>query len=131
MAKKSRKMTPRSQSAAEEIAEIAVVEGSGNVFADLGLPDAEGLLLKGDLTLQLHHRIKDLGLTQVQAAKRLRISQPEVCRLLKGRFTGFSAERLIGLLKALEMDVEIVIRPRSRQKQAAPRGRVRLVEAAV
>jgi predicted XRE-type DNA-binding protein len=81
--------------------------------------------------LQLHHRIKDLGLTQVQAAKRLGISQPEVCRLMKGRFTGFSAERLIGLLNALEMDVEIVVRPRVRQKQATPRGRVRLVEAAV
>lgn len=128
MAKTSRKLTPRPQDAADE---ITVVEGSGNVFADLGLPDAAGLLLKADLTLQLHHRIKDLGLTQVQAAKRLGISQPEVCRLLKGRFTGFSAERLIGLLNALEMEVEIVVRPRSRQKKAAPRSRVRLVAATV
>ena len=105
-----------------------IVEGSGNVFADLDLPDAEGLLLKGKLTLQLHHRVQDLGLTQTQAAKQLDISQPEVCRLMKGRFTGFSAERLIALLNALEMDVEIVVRPRP-QKQAARRGRVRVVEA--
>jgi predicted XRE-type DNA-binding protein len=104
-----------------------VVEGSANVFADLDLPDAEGLLLKGKLTLQLHHRIQDLELTQAQAAERLGISQPEVCRLIKGRFAGFSAERLIALLNALEMDVEIVVRPRP-QTQAARRGRVRVVE---
>ena len=126
MAKEGRKMTSRRQTVEEE---IAVVQGSGNVFADLGLPDAEELLLKGNLTLQLHHRIKDLGLTQVQAAKRLGISQPEVCRLLKGRFMGFSVERLIGLLNALEMDVEIVVRPRPPQKQAAGRGRARVVVA--
>jgi predicted XRE-type DNA-binding protein len=126
MAKKGRKMSPRRQTAEEE---TAVVQGSGNVFADLGLPDAEELLLKGNLTLQLHHRIEDLGLTQVQAAKRLGISQPEVCRLRKGRFTGFSVERLIGLLNALEMDVEIVVRPCSPRKQPAGRGRARVVAA--
>jgi predicted XRE-type DNA-binding protein len=127
VAKNGRKVSVRRQDPAGE----EVVEGSDNVFADLGLPDAAELLLKGKLTLQLHHRIKELGLTQVQAARRLGISQPEVCRLLKGRFTGFSAERLIGLLNALELDVEIVIRPRSPQKRAVRRGRVRVVEAAV
>ena len=110
MAKAGKKVTqPRQDSAETDV----IVEGSGNVFADLGLPEAEGLLLKGKLTLQLHHRIQDLGLTQTQAAKQLGISQPEVCRLMKGRFTGFSAERLIALLNALEMDVEIVVRPRT------------------
>lgn len=127
MAKESRKMSSRRKRAEEE---ITVVQGSSNVFADLGLPDAEELLLKANLTLQLHHRIKDLGLTQVQAAKRLGISQPEVCRLLKGRFTGFSIERLIGLLNALEMDVEIVVRPRLPRKQPPGRGRARVVAAA-
>jgi predicted XRE-type DNA-binding protein len=106
-----------------------IVEGSDNVFADLGLPDAEGLLFKGKLTLQLHHRIQSLGLTQTQAAKQLGISQPEVCRLLKGRFTGFSAERLIALLNALEMDVEIVVRPRP-PKQVPSRGQVQVVGVA-
>lgn len=127
MAKNGKKLTVRRPDRLEE----AVVEGSGNVFADLELPDAEGLLLKGKLTLQLYHRIKDLGLTQVQAARRLGISQPEVCRLMQGRFTGFSAERLIALLTALEMEVEIVVRPRPRQRKAAGRGKVRVVEAAV
>ena len=125
MAKTEKKLIQSRQDPAES---DPIVEGSGNVFADLDLPDAEGLLLKGKLTLQLHHRVQDLGLTQTQAAKQLDISQPEVCRLMKGRFTGFSAERLIALLNALEMDVEIVVRPRP-QKQAARRGRVRVVEA--
>ena len=123
MAKAEKKLTqPRQDSTETDI----IVEGSGNVFADLGLPDAEGLLLKGKLTLQLHHRIQDLGLTQTQAAKQLGISQPEVCRLMKGRFTGFSAERLITLLNALEMDVEIVVRPRP-PKPVSRRGKVRVV----
>ena len=60
---------------------------------------------KGKLTLPLHQRIQELGLSQTQAARRLGISQPEVCRLMQGRFTGFSAERLIALLTALEDDV--------------------------
>lgn len=124
MAKTGKKLTQLGPHPAET---DTIVAGSDNVFADLGLPDAEGLLLKGKLTLQLHHRIQDLGLTQTQAAQRLGISQPEVCRLMKGRFTGFSAERLIALLNALEMDVEIVVRPRP-PKPAAPRGRVRVVE---
>lgn len=123
MAKEGKKLTQPRQDPAET---DVIVEGSGNVFADLGLPDAEGLLLKGKLTLQLHHRILDLGLTQTQAAKQLGISQPEVCRLMKGRFTGFSAERLIALLNALEMDVEIVVRPRP-PKPVSRQGKVRVV----
>ena len=123
MAKAGKKLT---QSRPDPADTDTIVEGSGNVFADLGLPDAEGLLLKGKLILQLHHRIQDLGLTQTQAAKQLGISQPEVCRLMKGRFTGFSAERLIALLNALEMDVEIVVRPRP-PKPVSRRGKVRVV----
>ena len=123
MAKEEKKLIQPQQ---DPIETDTIVEGSGNVFADLGLQDAEGLLLKGKLTLQLHHRIQDLGLTQVKAAKQLGISQPEVCRLMKGRFTGFSAERLIALLNALEMDVEIVVRPRP-PKQVSHRSQVRVV----
>jgi len=126
MAKEGKKLIQPQQNPIET---DTLVEGSDNVFADLGLPDAEGLLLKGKLTLQLHHRIQNLGLTQTQAAKQLGISQPEVCRLMKGRFTGFSAERLIALLNALEMDVEIVVRPRP-PKQVSHRGQVRVVGVA-
>lgn len=93
-------------------AAISVTEGSGNVFADIGLEDAEDLRLKAELTRQLYHRIKALGLTQVQAAKRLGLKQPDVSRLMNGRFTGFSTDRLIALLNALKVDVDIILRPR-------------------
>jgi len=107
--------------------EIPVVAGSGNVFADIGLADAEDLQLKAELTRQLHNRIKALGLTQVQAAKRLRLKQPDVSKLMKGRFTGFSADRLIALLSALEVDVEIILHPH--EEDHGGRGTVRVMAA--
>jgi predicted XRE-type DNA-binding protein len=106
---------------------IPVVHGSGNVFADIGLPDAEELQIKAELTRQLYHRIKTLGLTQVDAAKRLGLKQPDVSKLMNGRFAGFSTDRLLGLLSALAIDVEIVLRPRRRNKL---RGTVRVTGAA-
>jgi predicted XRE-type DNA-binding protein len=88
-----------------------VTEGSGNVFADLGMPDAEGELVKAQLTFQIGKRIKALGLTQTAAAGRLGISQPDVSRLMKRRPTGFSTDRLLALLTALDIEVDIVLRP--------------------
>lgn len=108
--------------------EIAVHEGSGNVFADLGLPDADDLQLKAELARQICRRIKALALTQVLAAKRLGLKQPDVSKLINGRHTGFSADRLIGLLNSLEVDVEIVLRPKKR-KTTMQRGTVRVLEA--
>ena len=90
-----------------------VTEGSGNVFADLGIPDAEAELVKAQLTFQVAKRIKALGLTQTAAANRLGISQPDVSRLMKCRPTGFSTDRLLALLTALDIDVDIVLRPAS------------------
>ena len=106
---------------------IPVVEGSGNVFADLGLPDAEDLRLKSELARQICKRIKTLGLTQVQAATRLGLKQPDVSKLVNGRHTGFSTHRLIALLNALEVNVEIVLRPQT--KTAGHRGTTRVKEA--
>ena len=106
---------------------IPVTRGSGNVFADLGFADAEELQVKAGLTHQLANRIKALGLTQVQAGTRLGISQPDVSKLMNGRYTGFSADRLITLLNALEVDVEIVVRPRSLNGKRH-RGTVRVLE---
>ncbi len=88
--------------------DISVIEGSGNVFADLDLDDAEELQMKGELTRQIYHRIQALGLTQREAGKRLGLKQPEVSKLMKGRFTDFPTDRLLALLKALEVDVDIV-----------------------
>ncbi len=91
--------------------------GTKNVFADLGLPDADDLQLKAELTRQIYRRIKDFALTQTEAAKRLGIKQPDVSRLMKGTFTGFSTDRLLSLLTALEVDIEIIVRPRNRKPQ--------------
>ena len=95
------------------IDKILVVEGSGNVFADLDLPNADDLQTKAELTRQLYQRIKSLGLSQVKAAKVLGLKQPDVSKLMNGRFTGFSMERLLELLNALAVDVDIVLRPGS------------------
>lgn len=92
--------------------EIPVEPGSGNVFADLGFEDAEELQTKAELTRQLRKRIEMLKLTQVQAGERLGIGQPDVSKLVNGRVTGFSVDRLLALLNALAVDVEIKLRPR-------------------
>lgn len=104
-----------------------VTRGTQNVFADLGLnpSDAADLQLKAELTRQIYHRVKTLGLTQIQAAERLKISQPDVSKLMNARFTGYSTDRLISLLSALAVDVEIVLRPRKNAESAAGMVRVR------
>jgi predicted XRE-type DNA-binding protein len=121
MAKGKRSVT------AQAGAGIPVTRGSGNVFADLGFPDAEELQVKATLTRQIANRIKEFGLTQVQAGIRLGISQPDVSKLMHGRYTGYSVDRLIAILNALEVDVEIVIRPRA-LKGRHRRGSVRILE---
>jgi predicted XRE-type DNA-binding protein len=106
---------------------IPVIEGSGNIFADLGFDDPEALQMKAELTRQIYHRVTALGLTQREAGKRLGLKQPDVSKLMQGRFTGFSADRLLAVLNALEVDVDIVLRPHS--KHNGHRGIVRVVEA--
>ena len=78
-----------------------VMEGSGNVFVDLLLPNAEQELTKARLTLQIARIIKDRGLTQVEAAKILGIQQPHVSALTRNRAGNFSVGRLIDFLTAL------------------------------
>ena len=90
-----------------------IIEGVGNVFDDLGMPDAAAELVKTQLTFQIAKRIKALSLTQTAAAARLGVSQPDVSRLMKRRPTGFSTDRLLALLTALDIDVDIVLRPAS------------------
>lgn len=92
-----------------------VTEGSGNVFADLGLPNAEQELLKAQLALQIYRIIKQRGLTQTQAAKTLGIKQPHVSLLMRNRAGTFSVGRLIDFLTALGQDVEITVRPTRKQ----------------
>lgn len=96
------------------LAQQVITNGSENVFADLGFSATEAaeLSVKAELTRQIGLGIKGLRLTQVQAVGRLGISQPDVSKRVNGRFTGYSIDRLIALLSALEVDVDIVVRPR-------------------
>jgi predicted XRE-type DNA-binding protein len=88
----------------------AVHPGCGNVFADLGLPDADDLPVQAELARRIFLRVTQLRLTQTQVAKRLGLKQPDVSKLMNGRHTGFSAERLFRILNALDQDIQITIR---------------------
>lgn len=88
-----------------------VTEGSGNIFADLGLPNADQEQTKARLTLEIARIIKDRGLTQVEGAKVLGIQQPDVSALIRNRAGSFSVGRLIDFLTALGQNVEITVTP--------------------
>jgi predicted XRE-type DNA-binding protein len=100
---------------------IEAHESSGNVFADLGLPDSEDRLLKAGIVAELHKLIKERELTQVKAAKLVGISQPDLSHLLRGDFDDYSAERLMKMLTAFEQDIEIIMKP---HRKAGQRGRI-------
>jgi predicted XRE-type DNA-binding protein len=88
-----------------------ISRSSGNVFADVGLPDSEALLAKAKLTSKIADAIAALNLTQSQAAGQIGLTQPKVSDLLRGRFDGFSMEKLILILNALGQDVQINTTP--------------------
>jgi predicted XRE-type DNA-binding protein len=98
--------------------EIEFEMGSGNVFADLGRPDAEEMLVKAELVYQISSIVRHRHLTQVQTAEILGISQPKVSELLRGNLRGFSLERIARFLTALGRDVEIRVRPKPRSRSA-------------
>lgn len=95
-----------------------VTESSGNVFADLGLPNPEQELLKAQLTLQIYTILKASGMTQIELAKILGVQQPQVSLLMRNRAGNFSVGRLMEFLTALRQDVEITVRP-SRKEHGA------------
>lgn len=105
---------------------IEVEEGSGNVFADIGLPNPEERLAKAGLAIRIAEAIRARRLTQTRAAHMLKIDQPKISRLLRGQLSGFSAERLMHFLTLLGRDVEITVKraPRSRRQ-----GRLRVTAA--
>lgn len=96
-----------------------VIRGTGNVFADLGYPDAAERQAKLRLAYALNEVLKYRRLTQAAAAKVLGVTQPKVSALRRYKLAGFSVERLMTLLTALDRDVEIVIRKKPRSKRAA------------
>lgn len=91
----------------------------GNVFADLGRENADGLLAKAELVRQISAGIEERGITQAQAADLLGTTQPTVSDLVRGRFSKFSMERLIAFLNRLDRDVEIVVRDKRRSEERA------------
>jgi predicted XRE-type DNA-binding protein len=93
--------------------------GSGNVFRDLGVPNAEEHFVKAQLVFKIDTLMKQRGLKQIEAAELFGVRQPDVSKMLRGEFRQFSVERLLRFLVALDQDVEIVVRPH-RDKNNAP-----------
>jgi predicted XRE-type DNA-binding protein len=120
-----------SSSPRKAVNERTVTKSSGNVFKDLDLPDSQELQAKALLTLQIYSQIKALGLTQTAAAKQLNLSQPDVSKLMNGRSTGYSIDRLFHLLMQLDFDIRIFVqKPKSRRRRReASKGRIAVVAA--
>lgn len=93
--------------------------GSGNVFADLGVPRPQEALAKAQLAHRINTIIARRRLTQAQAARLLGVDQPKISLLKRGRLAGFSLERLVRFLILLGSDVEIVVRDRPRSRRRA------------
>ena len=97
-------------------AKIRVIAGSGNVFADIGLPEPEEELAKAQLASRIGQIIRRERLTQLAASSRMGIDQPKVSAILNGRLTNFSSDRLMRLLTALGQNVEIRVSSAPRQQ---------------
>ena len=89
---------------------IEVEAGSGNVFADLGLRDADKLKIKSGLVIEITRAVRRLGLTQEEAGRRMGIAQPRVSALLRGDFANLSERKLMECLNRLGYDIEIKVK---------------------
>ena len=100
---------------------MEIETGSGNVFADLGLRDAEKLKIKSGLVIEITRAIRKLALTQEEAGRRMGIPQPKVSAMLRGDFANLSERKLMDCLNRLGYDIEITVKPTRR-----PVGQLRL-----
>jgi len=103
---------------------VEVHRSSGNVFADLGLPDAEKLKIKTGLVVEIRKAMRARGLNQQEAAKRMGIPQPKVSGMMRGDFTNLSERKLMDCLNRLGYDIQIIVKP-----AAAPVGHLTLAVA--
>ena len=94
---------------------IEVERSSGDVFADLGLPDAEKLKIKSGLVIEITRAVRRLGLTQEEAGRRMGIPQPKVSGLMRGDFANLSERKLMDCLNRLGYDIEIRVLPTAEQ----------------
>ena len=103
---------------------VQVQQSSGNVYADLGLADAEKLKIKTGLVIEIRKAMRNQGLTQQAAAKRMALSQPKVSDMMRGDFSNLSERKLMDCLTRLGYDIEIKVKP-----AAQPIGRLMLAFA--
>jgi predicted XRE-type DNA-binding protein len=99
--------------------DINVTASGGNIFADLGLPNADEELAKVDLAFEIREVIEERGLTQAEAAVIMGVDQPKVSAVVRLKLDGFSMDRLYRFLNALGRDVEIVVSPKPKGRKAA------------
>lgn len=88
-----------------------ILHGSGNVYADLGLPNAERLKVKTGLVIEIRKAVRRLGLTQEAAAERMGISRPKLSDMMHGNFSNLSERKLIDCLNRLGYDIQITVKP--------------------
>jgi len=94
-------------------------ESSGNVFADLGLKDADEIFMRGKIGIQVIRILKQRNLKQREISQILGISQPEVSHLMDGEFQRFSEGKLLLFLKRLDTEITLHLRPRNGGNQSA------------
>ena len=90
---------------------VDVQRSSGNVFSDLGLPDADKLKIKTGLVIEIRKAMRNHGLTQQDAAKRMGVSQPKVSDMMRSDFSNLSERKLMDCLTRLGYDIEISVKP--------------------
>ena len=106
---------------------IAIEKGSGNVYADLGLANAQEMLIKAKLASKIGEIIQRQNLMQQQAAQLLAMPQPKVSLLLRGQFRGISEAKMLECLARLGRDIDIVVKPAHRRASSGALGRVNVV----
>jgi predicted XRE-type DNA-binding protein len=107
---------------------IEIEEGSGNVYADLGMADAGEMLIKCQLAMKIEEIIKSRRWTQQQAAEVMGVPQPKLSKMLRGQFRGISQTKMLECLNRLGRDVQIVVGP-PRRTRAGAVGRLDVVFA--
>lgn len=93
------------------IDEVEVEKSSGNIFADLGLPKADKLKIKSGLVFEITKAVRNLGLSQEEAGRRMGLPQPKLSDLLRGDFSNVSERKLMDCLNRLGYDIEIKVTP--------------------
>lgn len=88
---------------------IEITESSGNVFEDLGVPEAENLKLRAQLMIEIERYIEEHGLTQAEAAKRMRTTQPRINDIVQGRIEKCTIDRLVNMLAAVGHHVSLTV----------------------